>query len=59
MSLSYCPECERIVEGNTHFGVEITINMLDKTEIKRPYEVCNACGAETTGLQEDDPREDR
>lgn len=59
MSLAYCNECERIVEGNTRHGVEITINLRKGTQEKHHYERCKICDKKTTELQEDDPRKER
>lgn len=58
MSIAYCSNCERIVEGNTMNGVEITINRLTGTKIKRSFECCQFCGIEVTHLNEDEPDDD-
>jgi len=58
MSIDYCGDCERIVEGNT--------TIVFFTESMSAYQdgeytvTCGYCGNDNVfGLTEDDPREDR
>lgn len=50
MSIAFCKECDHIVEGDTHSGVEIVVNMREGTKTERRYECCNGCGAEVSGI---------
>lgn len=47
MSISFCKECDRVVEGET-------IECEDCGA-----EICVTCGRVAAGLPEDDPREER
>lgn len=57
MSIAYCSTCDRIVEGSTWYGVEITVNAYEGTKTERRYESCAECGTEVTNLPEDGPEE--
>lgn len=54
MSITFCKECDRIVEGETFHGMEISVNVLTGTKDEREYTACKICGAETTELPEED-----
>lgn len=47
MSLSFCDNCNKVVEDNTH-RCECDEN-----------DICNFCGEPVEEVSEDDPREDR